>query len=196
MAGGCQGLAVRRERQTGDQALVPINRQQFLAGSDVPQTAAAKSIKPISLSSGTCGESVHGSHPLQTSDALGAAASQLGPDTQAAITCYHIDPQRSCDALQRILGIDWSGILVHDGWASYDQLEEAANRRLAAHLDAHGEQWFLFLLDPVIPPTNCRGEQAIRPAVVNRKVLGNFSASQSVQFCCRPCIVDKTSSTC
>lgn len=280
-----------------------------------------------------CGEPVQGRHPLQTSDALGAAASQLGPDTQAAIvylnkhaglshgkithalrtlfgiqisrgasaqvvlragqrlqpayqeiqqrlqdaavitpdetgwrigghtvwlhawvgddgvTCYHIDPQRSSDALQRILGIDWSGVFVHDGWASYDQFEEAchqqcqahvlrraheleeaasgrakvfprqvielfkkslalrdrfaqrrpddatrqrahedftarllaltekprsnpANNRLATHLYAHGEQWFLFLLDPKIPATNYRGEQAIRPAVVNRKVWG------------------------
>jgi transposase len=280
-----------------------------------------------------CGEPVQGRHPLQTSDALGAAASQLGPDTQAAIvylnkhaglshgkivhalqtlfgihisrgasaqvvlragqrlqpayqeirrqlqqaavitpdetgwrigghtvwlhawvgddgvTCYHIDPQRSSDALQGLLGIDWSGTFVHDGWASYDQFEEAchqqcqahvlrraheleeaatgrakvfprqviklfqqslarrdrfakhrpshaarqeavedftqrlldltasprgnaANNRLAAHLYNHGEQWFMFLIDPTIPATNYRGEQAIRPAVVNRKVWG------------------------
>lgn len=280
-----------------------------------------------------CGEPVQGRHPLQTSDALGAAASQLGPDAQTAIvylnkhaglshgkivhafrtlfgiqfsrgasaqvvlragqrlqpayreiqqqlpkaavitpdetgwrigghtvwlhawvgddgvTCYHIDPQRSSDALQRVLGIDWSGAFVHDGWASYDQFEEAchqqcqahvlrraheleeaawgrakvfprqvielfkkslalrkrfaqrppddatrqrahedftarllaltekprsnaANNRLAAHLYAHGEQWFLFLLDSTMPATNYRGEQAIRPAVVNRKVWG------------------------
>jgi transposase len=32
-----------------------------------------------------CGKRVQGRHPLQTSDALGAAASQLGPDAQAAI---------------------------------------------------------------------------------------------------------------
>jgi transposase len=32
-----------------------------------------------------CGRRVQGRHPLQTSDALGAAASQLGPDAQAAI---------------------------------------------------------------------------------------------------------------
>lgn len=289
-----------------------------------------------------CGEPVQGRHPLQTSDALGAAASQLGPDTQAAIvylnkhaglshgkiadalqtlfgtrisrgasaqvvlragqrlqpayqeirqqlqnaavitpdetgwriggrlawlhawvgddsvTCYHIDPQRSSDALQRLLGIDWSGTFVHDGWAPYDQFEEAchqqcqahvlrraheleeaatgrakvfprqvielfkkslalrerfakrpptnalrqkahedftwrllaltekprshaANNRLAAHLYAHGEQWFMFLLDPTIPATNYRGEQAIRPAVVNRKVWGgNRTAAGTV----------------
>jgi transposase len=282
---------------------------------------------------GRCGQALQGRHPLQTSDATGAAASQLGPDAQAAIvylnkhaglshgkivhamhtlyginlsrgasaqvvlragqrlqpayqeiqqqlqvaavitpdetgwriggllvwlhawvgddsvTCYHIDPQRSSDALQQVVGVDWSGVLVHDGWASYDQfteachqqcqahvlrrahgVEEAAagrarafprqvidllqeslavrdrfakrqaseaarqkahdhftqrlldltrnpradavNERLAAHLYHHGEQWFMFLLDPTIPATNYRGEQAIRPAVVNRKVWG------------------------
>jgi transposase len=290
-----------------------------------------------------CGEPVQGRHPLQTSDALGAAASQLGPDTQAAIvyfnkhaglshgkiahalrtlfgiqisrgasaqvvlragqrlqpayreiqarlksadvitpdetgwrigghtvwlhawvgddgvTCYHIDPRRGSGALQRVLGIDWSGTFVHDGWASYDQFEEAchqqcqahvlrraheleeaatgrakvfprqvielfkkslalrdrittqrrpddatrqrahedftarllaltakprsnaANNRLAAHLYAHGEQWFLFLLDPTIPATNYRGEQAIRPAVVNRKVWGGNRTTAGAQ---------------
>jgi len=34
---------------------------------------------------GCCGRRVQGRHPLQTSDALGAAASQLGPDAQAAV---------------------------------------------------------------------------------------------------------------
>jgi transposase len=32
--------------------------------------------------------------------------------------------------------------------------------------------WFWFLFDPTIDATNYRGEQAIRPAVVNRKVWG------------------------
>jgi transposase len=289
-----------------------------------------------------CGRSCQGRHPLQTSDALGAAASQLGPDAQATmvylnkhaglshgkiahalrtlfgihvtrgasaqvvlragqrlqpayheirqqlkdaavitpdetgwrigghtawlhgwvgddnVTCYHIDPQRGSDALQRVLGVDWSGTFVHDGWASYDQFEEAchqqcqahvlrraheleeaatgrakvfprqvielfkkslalrdrfaqhrpedvvrqkahedftqrlldltdkprtnaANRRLAAHLYGHGEQWFLFLLDPTIPATNYRGEQAIRPAVVNRKVWGGNRTAAGAQ---------------
>ena len=32
--------------------------------------------------------------------------------------------------------------------------------------------WFWFLIDPTIAATNYRAEQAIRPAVVNRKVWG------------------------
>ena len=43
---------------------------------------------------------------------------------------------------------------------------------LARHLRNHFEQWFAFVFDPRIEPTNWLAEQAIRPAVVNRKVWG------------------------
>lgn len=279
-----------------------------------------------------CGRRIQGRHPLQTSDALGAAASQLGPDAQAAAvllnkqaglshakvaavfralfgldltrgasaqiglraaarlapahrailqevrdseqlkvdetgwrigghpawlhawvgdraTSYVIDPKRSAAALERVIGRDWEGVLVHDGFASYsrfaaavhqqcvahvlvrarellaaaargavrfprqvlglftealdlrnryrmgavpvealwaarDALDERlldlasrrravpAYRRLANHLWRHAESWFSFLTEPSIPATNWPAEQAIRPAVVNRKVWG------------------------
>src|SRR5262245_51530331 len=147
----------------------------------------------------SCGLRVQGRHPLQTSDALGAAASQLGPDAQAAIvvlnkqaglshakvadclgtlfgidltrgastqvvlraagrlapayeeiqqatrdaerlsvdetgwrvagqsawlhvwvsqeaTCYQVDRQRSAAVLEGVIGRDWAGVLVHDGF--------------------------------------------------------------------------------
>jgi hypothetical protein len=48
----------------------------------------------------------------------------------------------------------------------------APNRRLARHISKHAMQWFWFLIDPTIAATNHRAEQAIRPAVVNRKVWG------------------------
>jgi transposase len=38
---------------------------------------------------GACGKRTQGRHPLQTSDALGAAASQVGPDAQAAAAVLH-----------------------------------------------------------------------------------------------------------
>jgi transposase len=164
-------------------------------------------------------------------------------------TCYVIDPTRSGEPAEQLLGLDWSGTLVHDGWSVYDrftcadhqqclghlqrrceelletavrgavrlprtvlglidrayalrrawrghrlsgdelaegglglacELERVArghfsnepNRRLAGHLLRHAMQWFWFLIDPTIDATNYRGEQAIRPAVVNRKVWG------------------------
>jgi transposase len=279
-----------------------------------------------------CGTRVQGRHPLQTSDAVGAAASQVGPDAQAAAvllnkqaglshakvaavfralfgldltrgasaqiglraalrlgpahqailqavrdseqlkvdetgwrvgghpawlhawvgdraTGYAIDPHRSAAALERVIGRDWEGVLVHDGFASYGRFAAAvhqqcvahilvrarellvtatrgavrfprqvlglfaaaldlrgryragavpvealwaaredfderlldlaarpravpAYRRLANHLWRHAESWFSFLTEPSVPATNWPAEQAIRPAVVNRKVWG------------------------
>lgn len=279
-----------------------------------------------------CGAKLQGRHELQTSDALGAAASQLGPDTHAAIaianktlglshgkikallgeifgldlcrstscrsvlrtaarcqgphqairdcvrgspwvvadetgwriggetawlhafvspeaTCYVIEPTRSHRPAQDLLGLEWSGRLVHDGWAPYERFKKAlhqqcnqhlirrcrailetatrgavrfpravlklieqgfairrlfrtgeidedtqtfsglslslkleqlvqgqfrcpANRRLADHLARHSHQWFLYLIFPELDATNYRAEQALRPAVVNRKVWG------------------------
>ena len=279
-----------------------------------------------------CGRPCRGRHPLQTSDAVGAAASQVGPDAQAAVvllnkeaglsyakvarafqalfgialtrgactqivlragrrlrpayqevrqrlrqskrltpdetgwrvgghpawlhswvgdgvTGYDIHPQRGADALAAVIGLDWDGVLIHDGWAAYDRFEDAAhqqcvahvlrrareleqsqvgrakqfprqvitlfqgalqvrdaalagevgeaelgrehlryvsallgltgrprhneaNAQLARHLWNHGEQWLMFLIDPTLPATNYQAEQAIRPAVVNRKVWG------------------------
>jgi transposase len=278
-----------------------------------------------------CGRRVQGRHPLQTSDALGAAASQLGPEAQASFvllnkglglshgkcrrlfrdlfgitiaratsarselrtaqqaepayqevrqairqsdqvvadetgwrvggrsawlhafatateTCYEIG-NRSGDVAEGLLGRDWSGTMIHDGWSVYDRFETAAhqqcvghlqrrcrellqtavrgaarlprqilalideafalrrawrghrlsgdelidaglglscrledlvsgrftyppNCRLAKHVRAHALQWFWFLIDPTIDATNWRAEQALRPAVVNRKVWG------------------------
>jgi transposase len=279
-----------------------------------------------------CGRRVQGRHPLQTSDAVGAAASQIGPDAQAAATllhtqaglshgkvvcvfdtlfginlsrgasaqiglraaarlepdyqairnalprseqiaadetgwriggqpawlhvwvgeratCYAIDPQRSAAVLERVIGVNWNGVLGHDGFASYGRFTEAVhqqclahllrrardlratarrgavhfprrlialfteaihernrcrrgeipvaqvqarrdefddrlralvypprvvaeNERLAQHLWDHFEQWFAFVSDPGIEATNWQAEQALRPAVVNRKVWG------------------------
>jgi len=279
-----------------------------------------------------CGQRVQGRHALQTSDALGAAASQLGPDLQAMIvqlnkdaglshgkiqrlmktlfgielsrggsvqammraarrcepiyqaivrampqqkaatpdetgwriggwlawlhafateriTCYVIDRKRGVEVAERVLGADYAGALIHDGWAPYDRFwraihqqclahllrrcvemietatagavrfprqvkellqdalhlrdrhetgevsghgltvsrgrlekrldrllqwtrTDAANERLAKHLSKHRDQLFTFLYRPGLDATNYRGEQAIRPAVVNRKVWG------------------------
>jgi transposase len=279
-----------------------------------------------------CGRRVQGRHPLQTSDALGAAASQLGPDAQAAVVtlnktfglshvkvaevfkallgipltrgasaqvvlraagrlepadaeicqeikaspwltpdetgwrvqgqsawlhawvaqravCYAVEKDRSADALEAVIGIDWAGQMTHDGFSSYDRFRKATHQQclghiirrvrdlqekatrgavhyprqlialfteaihlrnrhlkgevsaeqlrqarkeyderleklarparevpayetLSGHLWRHLREWFTFLDHPEVEPTNWEGEQAIRPAVVNRKVWG------------------------
>lgn len=277
-----------------------------------------------------CGQCVRGRHQLQTSDAVGAAASQLGPLAQAAMvilnkrgglshgkvqsvmrdlfgvnvsrggvcqaiarvgrklepayqqigehvrtsalvcpdetgwrvggksawlhaaatpeaTWYRITVGRGGDVLEELLGSNWDGVMVHDGWSPYDRFTEAVhqqcvfhiktrikemlttavgsarvfprrvlelfddalaqrdrvptldvdmrvqlaesfcerlrglvdrpksqptNERLARHLYKHLPDWFVFLADPAVPAANTLGEQAMRPAVVNRKVWG------------------------
>ncbi len=47
-----------------------------------------------------------------------------------------------------------------------------ANRKLVAHLDNERQAIFTFLTHPGVDATNWPGEQAVRPAVVNRKVWG------------------------
>ncbi|MFZ0713866.1 IS66 family transposase, partial [Mycobacterium sp.] len=187
--------------------------------------------------------------PDETGWRVGGRNAWLHDFVSQHATCYVIDPTRSGQPAERLLGRDWAGTLVHDGWSVYDRftaaahqqclahlvrrcrglletargaaaglpqgvlalVEEAyalrrlwrghrldrdrlaeaglvlsrelddlasgrfhslANRRLAAHLRAHALAWFWFLIDPTIDSTNYRAEQALRPAVVNRKVWG------------------------
>src|SRR5215475_8146118 len=164
-----------------------------------------------------CHRRVQGRHPLQTSDALGAAAAQLGPDAQAAVvelnkqgglshgkvvhcleslfgiplsrggsvhtvlraasrcepvyegirqsvgesewvvpdetgwrvgghaawlhalvgpeaTAYVIDPTRSGAVAEAILGLDYDGTMIHDGWSPYDQFKDARHQQCLQHL--------------------------------------------------------------
>lgn len=164
-----------------------------------------------------CGNRVQGRHSLQTSDAIGAAAPQLGPDAQAMTAllktklglsygdvqtlfrnffgiglsrggaahivvrvahrieaAYHgielvvrrsrvvypdetgwkvggllewlwvfvartatlvrIRPSRGHDVPEEILGLDWNGILVHDGWSPYDQFKQAFHQQCLGHI--------------------------------------------------------------
>ncbi len=46
------------------------------------------------------------------------------------------------------------------------------NRKLLAHLQTEREHLFTFLADPGVQATNWRAEQALRPAIVNRKSWG------------------------
>lgn len=186
-------------------------------------------------------------------------------------THYEIDPTRSIEPARRLLGIEWSGIFGHDGWAVYDKFTKAihqqclahllrrcesliesgtggalafpravkeillegieyrnrfhanamtvhglkvmagrltsrladlvrpikshaANERFAKFLEKHVDEIFTFLRHPGADATNWRGEQAIRPAVVNRKVWGGnrteagADAQSTIMSVMRSCI--------
>jgi transposase len=164
-----------------------------------------------------CGKQLRGHHELQTSDATGAAQSQLGSDAQSAIvylnkhaglshgkisatfeqmfgirvsrgacaqvvlragrklkpayheieerirhsqyltpdetgwrvgghpvwlhgwvgdggaTLFAIDPRRSADVLQEVIGLNWSGTMTHDGYSTYNRFEEAVHQQCVDH---------------------------------------------------------------
>jgi transposase len=49
-------------------------------------------------------------------------------------TCYVIDPTRSHQPAEQLLGLDWSGTLVHDGWSVYDRFTQAFHQQCVRHL--------------------------------------------------------------
>jgi transposase len=59
-----------------------------------------------------------------------------------------------------------------------EPLSDPSNRRLAQHLIRHQDQLFLFLVREDVEATNWPAEQAIRPAVINRKTSGGNRTPQ------------------
>ena len=57
--------------------------------TEIPRTPLVRKFRVHIGHSEACGKRIQGRHPLQTSDALGAAASQIGPDAQAAAAVLH-----------------------------------------------------------------------------------------------------------
>lgn len=184
--------------------------------TDIPTTPIHRKFRIHKGCCKKCGRRVRGRHPLQTSDATGAAASQVGPNAQASIvylnkrcglshgkivdhlkeangidikpstatrivlraagklqpvyeeieasiknaevitpdetgwreggrpvwlhawvtdqaSYYVTDPHRSADALEKVIGIDYSGTLIHDGASTYDRFLEAMHQQCVAH---------------------------------------------------------------
>jgi transposase len=48
-------------------------------------------------------------------------------------TLFAIDPQRSADVLEKVIGSDWSGTMTHDGFSSYDRFGDAAHQQCVDH---------------------------------------------------------------
>lgn len=78
---------------------------------------------------------------------------------------------------QEVIDADELGLRVDELEARADRLvarnpSHPPNRRLLAHLRTEREQLFTFLREPGVEATNWRAEQALRPAVLNRKHWG------------------------
>jgi transposase len=50
-------------------------------------------------------------------------------------TCFAIDPRRSGEVLQEVIGIGWSGSMTHDGYSTYDtRFPDAVHQQCVAHV--------------------------------------------------------------
>jgi transposase len=54
----------------------------------------------------------------------------VGPEA----TAYVIDPTRSGAVAEAILGLDYDGTLIHDGWSPYDKFKNARHQQCLNHL--------------------------------------------------------------
>jgi transposase len=54
----------------------------------------------------------------------------VGPEA----TAYDIDPTRSGAVAEGILGLDYDGTMIHDGWSPYDHFENARHQQCLNHL--------------------------------------------------------------
>jgi transposase len=52
----------------------------------------------------------------------------------ATATAYRIDPTRSGVVAEQILGRDYAGVMIHDGWSPYDQFVQARHQQCLAHV--------------------------------------------------------------
>jgi transposase len=54
-------------------------------------------------------------------------------------TCYVIDPTRGGRPAEELLGLDYSGTMVHDGWSVYKRFTSAAHQQCLRHLQRRCE---------------------------------------------------------
>lgn len=105
-----------------------------------------------------CGRRVQGRHPLQTSDALGAAASQLGPDAQAGVASLNKTFGLSHGKVSAVLRVLF-GITLSRG-ASAQVVLRAAARSQPAHQEVREE----VKAAPVLTPDETGWRVAGKPA--------------------------------
>jgi hypothetical protein len=53
---------------------------------------------------------------------------------QTSESRYVIDPTRSGAVAEAILGLDYDGTMIHDGWSPYDQFEKSLHQQYLNHL--------------------------------------------------------------
>lgn len=78
--------------------------------------------------------------PDETGWRVGGRSAWLHAFVSGRATYYAIDPTRSHEPAEQLLGLDWSGTLVHDGWSVYDQFQQAFHQQCVRHLQRRCQQ--------------------------------------------------------
>jgi transposase len=72
--------------------------------------------------------------PDETGWRVGGQPAWLHTLVSPQATAYVIDPTRSGAVAEDILGLDYDGTMIHDGWSPYDQFENAWHQQCLNHL--------------------------------------------------------------
>jgi transposase len=72
--------------------------------------------------------------PDETGWRVGGRLAWLHAFVSRRETCYVIDPTRSHEPAEQLLGLGWAGTLVHDGWRVYDRFTQAWHQQCVRHL--------------------------------------------------------------
>ena len=72
--------------------------------------------------------------PGETGWRIGGEGAWLHVAVGEAATWCGIAGSRSVDVLVGMIGWDWAGVPVRDGWAVYDRFRQAVHRRRLWHL--------------------------------------------------------------
>jgi transposase len=72
--------------------------------------------------------------PDETGWRVGGVPAWLHTLVGPQATVYVIDPTRSGAVAEAILGLDYDGTMIHDGWSPYDRFEDARHQQCVQHL--------------------------------------------------------------
>jgi transposase len=72
--------------------------------------------------------------PDETGWRVGGHPAWLHALVAPEVTAYVIDPTRSGTVAEAILGLDYGGTMIHDGWSPCDQFNDARHRQCLNHL--------------------------------------------------------------
>jgi len=94
--------------------------------------------------------------PDETGWRVGGESWWLWTFVSAEVTVYSIQPGRGFAEAARVLGADFAGFLVHDGWVPYEKFQDALHQTCLAHLLRRGREMI-----EVSSPTAARFPQAV-----------------------------------